>query len=52
MITYKVYQYICENGYIIKALIPDTVTEDDLKGFREIADLILKRTYKVQKEES
>lgn len=35
----------------IALVIPSTVTENDLLGFREMIDVILKRTYKVKEKE-
>jgi len=50
-IDFKNFKYTCENGALISFNIPDTATEDDLKGFREMVDVVLKRTYKLKEVE-
>lgn len=52
MIRFKNFKYTCENGALISINIPDTVTEDDLMGFREMVDVILERVYKLKEDES
>jgi len=52
MINYKVFRYTCEDGTLIGFSIPSTVTEDDLKGFREMVGVVLKRVYKLKEDES
>lgn len=50
MIEYYVQSYTCEDGSIAKIMIPETATQDDLIGFRELIDVILKRKYKLESE--
>lgn len=52
MIVYKNFKYTCENGTLISLSIPEPITDDDLKGFREMVDVILKRVYKLKEDES
>ena len=41
-----IQQYTCENGNIAKIIIPDDATEDDLKGIREMLDVVISRHFK------
>lgn len=45
-----VYEYTCENGAWIRFSIPITATKDDLLGFREMVDVVLKRRFKIEEE--
>lgn len=49
-IIWNRHEYTCENGMYIALIIPSIATENDLLGFREMVDVILKRTYKVKEE--
>lgn len=50
-IRWQRHEYTCENGSYIALVIPSTATQNDLLGFREMIDVILKRTYKVKEKE-
>lgn len=47
---YYIQQYTCKNGAIAKIMIPVDATQDDLKGIREMLDVIIKRHFKVESE--
>lgn len=48
---YYIQQYTCENGIIAKIMIPQDATKDDLKGIRDMLDVVIKRHFKVESEE-
>ena len=45
--TFFVQQYTCESGQIAKMIIPESATEDDLLGFRDMLNIALKRKFKL-----
>ena len=45
-IAFYIQHYTCENGAIAKFMIPEDATVDDLKGFREILDIVIQRHFK------
>ena len=47
---YYITQYTCENRTIAKIMIPHDATKDDLKGIREMLDVVIKRHFKVESE--
>ena len=47
---YYIQQYTCENRTIAKIMIPVDATQDDLKGIREMLDVVIKRHFKVESE--
>ena len=49
---YYITQYTCENRTIAKIMIPVDATQDDLKGIREMLDVVIKRHFKVKSEET
>ena len=49
---YYITQYTCENRQIAKIIIPQDATKDDLKGIREMLDVVIKRHFKVESEET
>ena len=50
-LEYYIQQYTCENRAIAKIMIPADATQDDLKGIREMLDVVIKRHFKVESEE-
>lgn len=42
-----IQQYTCESGKIAKIIIPEDATEDDLLGFRDTLNIILRRKFKI-----
>lgn len=47
---YYIQQYTCENRTIAKIMIPVDATQDDLKGIREMLDVVIKRHFKAGNE--
>lgn len=47
---YYIQQYTCENSTIAKIMIPQDATKDDLKGIREMLDVVIKRHFKAENE--
>ena len=47
---YYIQTYTCENKTIAKIMIPVDATQDDLKGIREMLDVVIKRHFKVESE--
>ena len=47
---YYITQYTCENRQIAKIIIPQDVTKDDLKGIKDMLDVVIKRHFKVGSE--
>ena len=47
---YYITQYTCENRTTAKIMIPQDATKDDLKGIREMLDVVIKRHFKVKSE--
>ena len=50
LIKYYIQEYNCENKMIAKIMIPQDATKDDLKGIREMLDVVIKRHFKVESE--
>jgi len=48
---YYIQRYTCENRIIAKIMIPQDATKDDLKGIRDMLDVVIKRHFKVESEE-
>ena len=48
---YYIQEYNCENKINAKIMIPKDATKDDLKGIREMLDVVIKRHFKVESEE-
>ena len=48
---YYIQPYTCENGEIAKTIIPVDATQDDLKGIREMLDVVIKRHFKAESED-
>ncbi len=46
--NYFVQQYTCESGLIAKIIIPESATDDDLLGFRDMLNISLKRKFKLK----
>ena len=51
LIKYYIQEYNCENKMIAKIVIPQDATKDDLKGIREMLDVVIKRHFKVESED-
>jgi hypothetical protein len=49
-LEYYIQQYTCENRAIAKIMIPADATQDDLKGIREMLDVVIKRHFKAGSE--
>lgn len=49
--TYYIQQYTCENRAIARIMIPVDATQDDLKGIREMLDVVIKRHFKAESED-
>ena len=49
---YYIQTYTCENRTTAKIMIPHDATKDDLKGIREMLDVVIKRHFKVESEEA
>ena len=47
---YYIQTYTCENRTTAKITIPQDATKDDLKGIREMLDVVIKRHFKVESE--
>ena len=47
VIHYHIQNYTCENGKLAKFVIPEDATFDDLAGFKELLDVVIKRKFKV-----
>ena len=47
---YYIQTYTCENRTIAKIMIPQDATKDDLKGIREMLEVVIKRHFKVESE--
>ena len=45
-----IQRYACENGTIAKIIIPEQATQDDLKGIREMFDVVIQRHFKIESE--
>jgi hypothetical protein len=50
-LEYYIQQYTCENRTIAKIMIPIDATQDDLKGIREMLDVVIKRHFKAESED-
>ena len=48
---YYIQEYNCENKMIAKIVIPQDATKDDLKGIREMLDVVIKRHFKTESED-
>ena len=48
ILNFYTQTYTCEDGTFAKIIIPETATQDDLLGFREFIDIILKRRFKLE----
>lgn len=51
LIKYYIQEYNCENKMIAKIVIPQDATKDDLKGIREMLDVVIKRHFKAESED-
>lgn len=48
--NYYTMYWVCHDGSLARAIIPETVDDDDLLAIREFYDVITKRHFKKQTE--